>query len=181
MLAHEIISARPYAFLDDEEFQNRRTNAVHLRRGLAVDLSTIGSLDPAAISAVHDEIHPTPDSPTSYTTFSRRSWFCGPARLGRPVLAAVLFRSGRLARARSSPAMGHHRSHRGCSGGVRRRGPGVWPRRGHLELSGITTVTALAEATTLPAGRVTFALAALRQEGFAFEDRYTPVPTVPNG
>ncbi len=49
VLAHEIISARPYAFLDDEEFQNRRTNAVHLRRGLAVDLSTIGSLDPAAI------------------------------------------------------------------------------------------------------------------------------------
>ena len=31
--AHEIITARPYAFLDDEEFQNRRTNAVHLRRG----------------------------------------------------------------------------------------------------------------------------------------------------
>src|SRR6266550_361297 len=34
VLAHEIITARPYAFLDDEETQNRRTNAVHLRRGL---------------------------------------------------------------------------------------------------------------------------------------------------
>src|SRR4030095_8035339 len=33
VLAHEIITARPYAFLDDEEFQNRRTNAVRLRRG----------------------------------------------------------------------------------------------------------------------------------------------------
>jgi ATP-dependent Lhr-like helicase len=33
VLAHEIITARPYAFLDDEEAQNRRTNAVHLRRG----------------------------------------------------------------------------------------------------------------------------------------------------
>ena len=30
VLAHEIITARPYAFLDDEEFQNRRTNAVAL-------------------------------------------------------------------------------------------------------------------------------------------------------
>jgi ATP-dependent helicase Lhr and Lhr-like helicase len=46
VLSHEIINARPYAFLDDEEFQNRRTNAVTLRRGLSVDLSAIGSLDP---------------------------------------------------------------------------------------------------------------------------------------
>ena len=38
VLAHEIVTARPYAFLDDEEFQNRRTNAVRLRRGLNVDL-----------------------------------------------------------------------------------------------------------------------------------------------
>ena len=46
----------PYAFLDDEEFQNRRTNAVTLRRGLAVDLASIGALEPAAIEQVHGEI-----------------------------------------------------------------------------------------------------------------------------
>src|SRR3954451_7963634 len=50
VLAHEILTARPYAFLDDEEAQNRRTNAVTLRRGLAVDLASIGVLDPAAIT-----------------------------------------------------------------------------------------------------------------------------------
>ena len=33
VLAHEILTARPYAFLDDEEFQNRRTNAVHAAAG----------------------------------------------------------------------------------------------------------------------------------------------------
>src|SRR5919198_1352348 len=33
-LSAEMIDGRPYAFLDDEEFQNRRTNAVTLRRGL---------------------------------------------------------------------------------------------------------------------------------------------------
>src|SRR6266516_952781 len=49
VLAHEIITARPYAFLDDEETQNRRTNAVHLRRGLPTDLSTIGGLSEDAI------------------------------------------------------------------------------------------------------------------------------------
>src|SRR6202034_1666447 len=62
VLAHEIITARPYAFLDDEEFQNRRTNAVQLRRGLSVDLASIGALDPAAIESVHGEIQPAPGS-----------------------------------------------------------------------------------------------------------------------
>ncbi len=60
VLAHEIVTARPYAFLDDEEFQNRRTNAVRLRRGLNVDLSSIGALDPDAIEQVHAEIAPDP-------------------------------------------------------------------------------------------------------------------------
>src|SRR5207302_9257831 len=58
VLAHEIISARPYAFLDDEEAQNRRTNAVHLRRGLPVELATIAALDQEAIERVHAEIVP---------------------------------------------------------------------------------------------------------------------------
>ena len=62
VLSHEIITARPYAFLDDEELQNRRTNAVTLRRGLAVDLSSIGALDPGAIDQVHAEITPEPTS-----------------------------------------------------------------------------------------------------------------------
>ncbi len=60
VLAHEILTARPYAFLDDEELQNRRTNAVTLRRGLAVDLASIGALDPDAIAQVHGEITPEP-------------------------------------------------------------------------------------------------------------------------
>ncbi|MDQ4097442.1 MAG: DEAD/DEAH box helicase, partial [Actinomycetota bacterium] len=60
VLAHEIVTARPYAFLDDEETQNRRTNAVRLRRGLAVDLASIGALDPAAVDQVHGEIVPEP-------------------------------------------------------------------------------------------------------------------------
>src|SRR6185503_346592 len=60
VLAHEIITARPYAFLDDEEAQNRRTTAVRLRRGLPTDLTTIGALDQQAIERVHVEITPVP-------------------------------------------------------------------------------------------------------------------------
>ncbi len=62
VLSHEIITARPYAFLDDEETQNRRTNAVYLRRGLQVDLGAIGALDPDAVELVHAEVAPVPET-----------------------------------------------------------------------------------------------------------------------
>src|SRR6202022_3016539 len=64
VLAHEIITARPYAFLDDEEAQNRRTNAVHLRRGLShpTELAAIGALTRDAIDRVQAEIAPIPES-----------------------------------------------------------------------------------------------------------------------
>ncbi len=176
VLSHEIITARPYAFLDDEEFQNRRTNAVHLRRGLAVDLSTIGSLDPAAISAVHDEIQPAPDSPDELHDLlssvlvlrPRPEWDGLFSQLSSSGRAAALEHQGCQLWATSEAI----EDARAAFAGEDR--PVVAAVRGHLELSGITTVAALAEATTLPTGRVAFALAALRQEGFAFEDRYTP-------
>src|SRR5260370_3648047 len=60
VLAHEILTARPYAFLDDEELPNRRTRAVTLRRGLGVDLTSIGALHPAAVAQVRDEVRPEP-------------------------------------------------------------------------------------------------------------------------
>src|SRR5690606_32534979 len=59
---HEILTAKPYAFLDDAEAQDRRTNAVPLRRGLPVNLSTIGRLDPGAIERVRTEVAPAPRS-----------------------------------------------------------------------------------------------------------------------
>ena len=34
LLAHEILTARPYTFLDDAPLEERRTRAVQLRRGL---------------------------------------------------------------------------------------------------------------------------------------------------
>ncbi|HKY69162.1 MAG TPA: hypothetical protein VJM49_22420, partial [Acidimicrobiales bacterium] len=61
--SHEILTAKPYAFLDDAEAQDRRTNAVPLRRGLPVDLETIGRLDPDAIARVRDEVAPAPRTP----------------------------------------------------------------------------------------------------------------------
>jgi ATP-dependent Lhr-like helicase len=56
-LAHEILNAKPYAFLDDAPLEERRTQAVLTRRTTSSDLA---ALDPAAIERVRDEARPEP-------------------------------------------------------------------------------------------------------------------------
>src|SRR5260370_27313641 len=56
-LSHEILNAKPYAFLDDAPLEERRTQAVYTRRTTADDL---GTLDHNAIERVRDEERPDP-------------------------------------------------------------------------------------------------------------------------
>jgi ATP-dependent Lhr-like helicase len=60
VLAHEILNARPYTFLDEAPLEERRTRAVQLRRGLPVEASDIGRLDGDAIERVRTEARPEP-------------------------------------------------------------------------------------------------------------------------
>ncbi|HMF83431.1 MAG TPA: DEAD/DEAH box helicase, partial [Acidimicrobiia bacterium] len=140
-LSHEIINARPYAFLDDEEFQNRRTNAVTLRRGLQVDLSAIGSLDPEAIAQVHEEIEPEPATADELHDLlsslvlvrARDEWrplfdaLAGRGRAGMVPHDGIELWSTTEGRDDASRALG------GDDGPVARS------VRGHLEITGITT------------------------------------------
>jgi ATP-dependent helicase Lhr and Lhr-like helicase len=58
-LALEVLSARPYAFLDDAPLEERRTQAVMSRRWLdPQSASDIGKLDAEAIQRVRDEAWP---------------------------------------------------------------------------------------------------------------------------
>ena len=58
-LALEILSARPYAFLDDAPLEERRTQAVVSRRWLDPESAAdIGRLDPEAIERVREEAWP---------------------------------------------------------------------------------------------------------------------------
>ncbi|MFN2399121.1 MAG: DEAD/DEAH box helicase, partial [Gemmatimonadaceae bacterium] len=58
-LAHEILNARPYAFLDDAPLEERRTQAVYTRRSLEPSTAAdLGALDPAAIERVRAEAWP---------------------------------------------------------------------------------------------------------------------------
>ncbi|HXX49239.1 MAG TPA: helicase-related protein, partial [Myxococcota bacterium] len=56
--AHEILNARPYAFLDDAPLEERRTRAVALRHSLPADARDLAKLDPAAIAQVREEVAP---------------------------------------------------------------------------------------------------------------------------
>ena len=58
-LAHEILNARPYAFLDDAPLEERRTQAVYTRRAFEPSSADdLGALDPAAIERVREEAWP---------------------------------------------------------------------------------------------------------------------------
>jgi ATP-dependent Lhr-like helicase len=60
-LAHEILNARPYAFLDDAPLEERRTQAVYTRRATEpASGGDLGALDVAAIERVRDDARPEP-------------------------------------------------------------------------------------------------------------------------
>ncbi len=60
-LSHEILNARPWAYLDDAPLEERRARAVAVRRALPpAEAREIGALDPAAIAEVATQVWPAP-------------------------------------------------------------------------------------------------------------------------
>jgi len=60
-MAHEVLNASLFAFLDDAGLEERRTQAVHLRRTLAPEMvREVGMLDDLAIETVHQQAWPNP-------------------------------------------------------------------------------------------------------------------------
>lgn len=174
VLAHEIITARPYAFLDDEETQNRRTNAARLRRGLPTDLATIGGLDQDAIERVHAEITPLPETADDLHDLLSSALLLRPrSEWSRLWLELVERGRGRIIANdgielwTTTEALADARDALAGDDAVV-----VRIVRGHLELSGITTAEALSVTTTLPPDRVASGLLALEREGFAMQGRY---------
>ncbi len=176
VLAHEIVTSQPYTFLDDEEFQNRRTNAVNLRRGLQVDLSAIGALEPEAIERVHLEITPEPVTADDLHDLLSSLAIARARDDWRPMWDELVARDRGRVLARDGEEFWHPTEVQPlvdlAFAGDEQAIADVL--RGHLEVTGITTADALAEATTLPPPRVGAGLAMLEHEGFALQGRYTP-------
>ena len=181
--AHEILTAKPYAFLDDAEAVDRRTNAVQLRRGLPVDLSTIGRLDAEAIARVRAEVTPEPVTADDLhdlllglvVTPARPEW--------RPMFDELAAR-GRVqsetgpdgverwwATENNADARTLVDDRLDAATSVEQVTAAVL--RGHLDLSGPVTAAELAERCALPASKVAIGLAVLEQAGFVLQGRFT--------
>ena len=200
-LAHEILKAQPYAFLDDAPLEERRTQAVSLRRWLDPETaSDLGALDASAIAAVREEAWPEAETPDElhdalltlgFVTVEegdRSGWerlFDALARPGGHGPAATARWTASLGRRRAAaPDPGPPSE--GDPGAGDRRAAAPRPRvdrgRGARSRScaagwkacGPVTAEALAASLGLRRSAVETALASLEAEGFVFRGRFTP-------
>jgi ATP-dependent Lhr-like helicase len=200
-LALEVLSARPYAFLDDAPLEERRTQAVMARRWLAPDsASDLGRLDPEAIARVRTEAWP--DAADAEELHDALLWLgCLSADEVQGVpewggWLAALAQENRVARLETQQAVLWVAAERlkqflvlwpaAC------HSPDIAPAmehadrarspeevlteivRGRLEGLGPVTQTALAAPLGLEPDAIGAALTALEVEGFAMRGRFTP-------
>jgi len=82
-LAHEILNAKPYAFLDPAPLEERRTQAVRTRRALdPTTVGELGALDPDATERVRDEARPDARDPEELHDALLTSGFLVEAEIG---------------------------------------------------------------------------------------------------
>jgi ATP-dependent Lhr-like helicase len=196
-LALEVLTARPYAYLDDAPLEERRTQAVMARRWLAPEqASDLGRLDPEAIARVKAEIWPDPANAdelhdalvwlgflTEAEVQAREGWPAWLAELAAQKRAAKIVRGGpalwiaaeRLSLFRSlwpdlatEPAIA---APAGYDKTVSTDDALLDLVRGRLEGLGPVTAAVLAE----PLGQgIASTLATLEAEGFAMRGRFSP-------
>lgn len=97
--AHEVLNARPYAFLDDAPLEERRTQAVQMRRASEAARSDVGTLDAAAIARVRDEEKPDPRDADELHDVLLTCGFLAASEEQDPAYVAALVQSGRATRA----------------------------------------------------------------------------------
>jgi ATP-dependent Lhr-like helicase len=99
VFTHEILNARPYAFLDDAPLEERRAHAVQTRRaGEPSSARDLGALDPAAIERVREEARPQPRDADELHDALLSAGFLREAEIGQPALFDSLAVRKRAAR-----------------------------------------------------------------------------------
>jgi ATP-dependent helicase Lhr and Lhr-like helicase len=191
-LAHEILNAKPYAFLDDAPLEERRTQAVYTRR--VADTSSareLGALDLAAIERVRDEERPDPrdadELHDALLTFAFLIDDEAPHELFDALAAAK--RATRVnglwfAAERLPELLTIHRVETNIAPPPSRL-TRTWTReealvellRGRLSLVGPATSDALASLLAVPQTNIDAALLALEGEGAILRGNFTPGAT----
>lgn len=183
-LSHEILTARPYAFLDDGEAADRRTRAVPLRRTLPLDPSNLGALDPAAVAEVRAELAPSPRTADELHDLLRDLVLLAAHEPWRPLFDELVARGRAVAVVWAGAERWHPaeaaRAVEVLTGEPTAGEAELFPEqvaatvvRGHLELHSPVTEAELAGLTGLPATLLKVALATLEAEGTAIQGRFT--------
>jgi ATP-dependent Lhr-like helicase len=201
-LAQEILSAKPYAFLDDAPLEERRTLAVQSRRWLDPDTAAaFGSLDTQAIERVRSEAWPEAATADELhdalillgfvtveegeragvwpqllreLTAERRATVLRHG-VGMPPLWVAAERLPQLAAVFGDAGLDPPiRAPTALAQDWTREQALVELLRGRLEGFGPTTATALARSAGLPVADIDAALGALESEGFVLRGRFTP-------
>ncbi len=200
-LSHEVINAKPYAFLDDAPLEERRTQAVITRRGLDVKTAEeLGKLDQAAIDRVRDEAWPEAASADELhdallVVGALSGGECGARNaewkryfeelLGARRATTLAHEPELWIAAERLPLVEAVFSGARCEPSVivpERDRAKTWKRedalrelvRGRLEVIGPTTATAIATALGVPVPDVDFALGVLEHEGFVLRGHFSP-------
>jgi ATP-dependent Lhr-like helicase len=194
--AHEILNAKPYAFLDDAPLEERRTRALSLRRTLPESQRDLGALDREAIARVVTEASPDPRDPDEVHD----------ALLGHIVLCTPpawddwvdeLFKAGRASRVHAAeggfvfpaehaktiavlyprapvtPALAPNARTEGRGYGSRQEAV-LAVVRGHSETLGPFTPASLARDLGLEDWEVAAAVGQLESEGIVLRGHFTP-------
>ena len=194
---HEILNAKPYAFLDDAPLEERRTQAVLTRRTLDVEARDgLAALDPEAIARVREEAWPEVEDADELHDALLLLGYLNDQEMERwrPHLGALV-EAGRVGRLVSQ-------SGRGVWFAAERLDliqalfpdatfepqpkpvPGSTPEnwepdkaltelvRGRLEGLGPTTVTEVAASLDIPDGDVAVALLGLERKGFVLRGQF---------
>jgi ATP-dependent Lhr-like helicase len=200
-LALEVLSARPYAYLDDAPLEERRTQAVMGRRWLtAEDAADLGRLDPEAIARVRDEAWPAPGNADEIHDALVWLGFLAESEIGNtPGWAGWL---GELAASRRAARLRHGGATLWVAAERLPQFQALWPDatldpaivapaayaerdwspdlalveivRGRLEGHGPVEVEALAAPLGFTPHDIAVPLAALEAGGFALRGRFTP-------
>jgi ATP-dependent Lhr-like helicase len=182
LLSHEILTARPYTFLDDGEAGDRRTNAVPLRRGLPTEAVPTGQILPEAVEQVRAEVAVDPAGPDELHDLLVADVLVTPDPTWAPLFAELMAK-GRAAtrpgeagdrwfaieRSAAVEALVTGIDQPGC----RREEAAADAVRGHLDHTGPVTVVELADRLGVAPALVEIGLLALESEGSAIRGLFT--------
>ncbi len=199
VFSHDIVNARPYAFVDDAPLEERRTQAVQTRRA-GTNASDIGALDGSAIERVRDEVRPDPRDADELHDALLTAGFLLDDEVD-PEMCATLVGLGRITRARSSASPPSSTATWVATERVPEllaihpaaalepivtpppsRAARTWTReeavveflRGRMAIVGPTTADALAASAGIPQSDVDAGLLALESEGAILRGTFTP-------